>query len=215
MQETLNTFIAEYITSIKSDYRWRVNEIHLPNGVNLDPATNYEQSLQLKYQLNSLFVKGDLNERLKIIKYYTWKWGRIRNTDEMIRIYSTMDCEALIDFKSKQGIASWSKALCVRDPKTYAIFDARVSATLNLLLLKSTDETEKLFFPRLPSKNPTITRINKLIQSREVKYIHNREVYRLYLNLIQNTSKYVGTDIHTVEMILFSHPENLFAALNK
>lgn len=215
MQEILNTFIAEKIHAIKSDYRWCINIEHLPDGVILTPASNYEQSLQLKYQLNSLFVNGDLNERLNIITYYTWKWGRIRNTDEMIRIYSTMNCEALIDFKSIQGIASWSKALCVRDIKKYAIFDARVSATLNLLLLKSCDANEHHYFPRLPSKNSTIKKINKLIQSREVNYIPKRKVYREYLNLIHNSANHVDTDIQTIEMILFSHTEKLYATLEK
>lgn len=216
MQEIINRFIAENINSIKSDYRWRIKEEHLPAGVNLDPSSNYEQNLQLKRQLNGLFVDGDFKERLEIINYYIAKWGGvIRNSEETIRIYSTMDCEALIDFRNTGGIASWSKALCIRDPKTYAIFDARVSATLNLLLLRSTDETGNLFFPRLPSRNRTIREINQLIQDSNVTFIRRNAVYREYLSMIHHAANHVGTDIQTIEMILFSHPENLHATLEK
>lgn len=216
MQEIINRFIAENFNSIKSDYRWRIKEEHLPAEVNLDPSSNYVQNLQLKRQLNGFFVDGDFKERLEIINYYIAKWGGvIRNSEETIRIYSTMDCEALIDFRNTGGIASWSKALCVRDPKKYAIFDARVSATLNLLLLENTETDEKLFFPRLPSRNSTIRKINQHIQESRVSYRSNRVVYREYMSLIHNAANHVGTDIQTVEMILFSHPEGLYAALEK
>lgn len=216
MQEILNKFIAERINGICSDYRWPIKEDYLPDGIKLDPANNYVQNLQLKRQLNGLFVVGDFMERLEIINYYIAKWGGvIRNSEETIRIYSTMDCEALIDFRNTGGIASWSKALCVRDPKKYAIFDARVSATLNLLLLENTETDEKLYFPRLPSRNSTIRKINQHIQESRVSYRSNRVVYREYMSLIHNAANHVGTDIQTVEMILFSHAENLYAAIEK
>jgi hypothetical protein len=126
-----------------------------------------------------------------------------------------MDCEALIDLKCSKGIASWSKALCIRDPHKYAIFDARVSATLNLLLLANTEIDEKLFFPRLPSRNSTILKINQRINDSKVEYLNKCLVYREYLSLIRNAANHVNTDIQTVEMILFSHPENLYANLVK
>lgn len=216
MQEILNKFIAERINGICSDYRWPIKEDYLPDGIKLDHANNYVQNVKLKHQLHDLFTAGQNQQQLEIITYYIKKWGHIYgNKEETLRTYNENDCEDIINTKQTKGIASWSKALCVRDPKKYAIFDARVSATLNLLLLENTETDEKLFFPRLPSRNSTIRKINQHIQESRVSYRSNRVVYREYMSLIHNAANHVGTDIQTVEMILFSHPEGLYAALEK
>jgi hypothetical protein len=213
MQDILNNFIRNHIASIAADYRWRVNPELLPAGVHLDPGGNYHQNIQLKHQLSQLFNDGDPVLRQEIITYYIAKWGGVKtNAPATIQRYATTDCEELIDLQATKGIASWSKALCVRDPKKYAIFDARVSATLNLLLLAHPDHKEMRFFPRLPSRNQTIVEINRQVKEAGVHYINKHSVYRDYLQLIQNAATDVGTDIQTVEMILFSHPEKLWEA---
>jgi hypothetical protein len=216
MKELLIKFVEEKIDSITSNYNWGIKEEYLPSRVILDPESNYRQNLKLKYQLHDLFKLGQSSQKYEIIAYYVKRWGHIYgNKEETLRTYTEYDCEELINNRQIKGIASWSKALCVRDPQKYAIFDARVSASLNLLLLANPQMTEREFFPRLPSQNSTISSINDCIQCSDVRYIDKCDVYRKYLDLIQNTAKYVGTDIHTVEMILFSHTENVFAALEK
>jgi hypothetical protein len=211
MQSILNSFIKTSLNEITNNYPWAINHDALPLEMNITQSSNYEENLQLKKELNRLFSEGDYKTKELIIRYYIVTWGGIkRNATSTIQSYVNTDPDTLIKSMYLKGIASWSKALCVREPFTYTIFDARVSASLNLLQLKHLDIEERNWFPRLPSRNSTVVKINSLISKQEGAQINKAKVYLEYLSLVNIAANYAGTDIQTVEMILFSKPIDLF-----
>lgn len=214
MQELLNQFIQDRQGLVTKHYPWAINTAFLPDGIILDNGTNYEQNIQLKWMLHGKFNRGSEESRLNLITYYISKWGGVRsNAAATLDIYTTMDPKELIHVRKIKGIASWSKALCVRNPSQYAIFDARVSATLNLLQLQGLNEQERRWFPRLSTRNKTITQINQLVRNAGGVYHSNEDVYNSYLSLIRTTAESLNTDIHTVEMTLFTYPMELYTQL--
>lgn len=214
MQQLLNQFMQDRLEAVTQHYPWAINAAFLPEGIILDNGTNYEQNIQLKRLLYEQFEQGPMESRVNLIKYYISKWGGVRsNAAATLHQYTTMDPQELIRVREIKGIASWSKALCVRNPSQYAIFDARVSATLNLLQLHGLNEQERLWFPRLSTRNSTITQINQLIRNEGGVYHANENVFETYLSLIRTTAEYLNTDIHTVEMTLFTYPMELYAQL--
>jgi hypothetical protein len=212
MRDILTHFINTNINTITNDYPWSININRLPEGINLDNGSNYEQNIQLKNELNRLFNEGNLEVKIALIRYYIAVWGGIyRNSAATIQSYATADAQDLIRTMNIKGIASWSKALCVREPDRYAIFDARVSASLNLLQLIHLKQAERVWFPRLSSRNSTVVQINRLIASQNGAQIDKYNAYEHYLSLIHNAASDTNTDIQTVEMILFSSPINLYS----
>lgn len=211
MQELLNQFIQDRLELVTQHYPWTINTAFLPDGIVLDNGTNYEQNIRLKWLLYEHFEHGTEETRKNLITYYIAKWGGVRsNAAATLDMYTTMDPQELILVRKIKGIASWSKALCVRDPNQYAIFDARVSATLNLLQLQGLNEQERRWFPRLSTRNKTITQINQLVRNSGGDYHSNEDVYNSYLSLISTTAVTLNTDIHTVEMTLFTYPMELY-----
>jgi hypothetical protein len=143
---------------------------------------------------------------MKLARYYVAKWGGIkRNSDAILSKYVTDDPVALAG-RGKTGIASWSKVLCIRDPAKYAIFDARVSASLNCLQI-SNPVIQPAMFPCLSTQNADVKEANKNIRSIAAKNCWpqaNKLFYQNYLLLIGAAPEACGTCIQTIEMVLFS-----------
>jgi hypothetical protein len=136
-------------------YKWRVNPISLPPGVVLPEGSHYAQNVALKLQLSALYSSADNQGKKEIVRYYISEWGGIRrNTEERILSYALDTPESLIS-KGSQGIASWSKALCIRFPNDYAIYDARVALSLNCLQIIDVVD-HPILFPLLTGQNKLI-----------------------------------------------------------
>ena len=121
------------LTEANDWYRWPVNPSFLPAGIVLPGGNAYAQNVALKLQLSNAYSTADDHVKQEITDYYIAKWGGIRrNTEENIRIYA-LDTPASLIARGSRGIASWSKALCIRCPNEYAIYDARVALSLNCL----------------------------------------------------------------------------------
>jgi len=133
LQEAIAAHGRVNLTETNDWYRWPVNPIFLPTGVVLPEGSYYAQNVALKQQLSALYSSANTQVKKEITNYYISKWGGIKkNTDEKIRSYA-LDTPASLIAKGSQGIASWSKALCIRCPNDYAIYDARVALSLNCL----------------------------------------------------------------------------------
>lgn len=214
MQQLLNQFIQDRLETVTQHYPWAINTVFLPDGIVLDNGTNYYQNIQLKRLLYEQFEQVPKESRVNLITYYISKWGGVRsNAAATLHQYTTIDPQELIRVRKIKGIASWSKALCVRNPSQYAIFDARVSATLNLLQLQGLNEQDRRWFPRLSTRNKTIIQVNQLVRNARGVYHSNEGVYNAYLSLIRNTAESLNTDIHTVEMTLFTYPMELYTQM--
>lgn len=219
LKKNLLEFSQKYLTENNGWYNWCVNENFLPNNVMLPDGNNYNKNISLKKQLHTLW-KNEKNETIKgdLIEYYIVKWGGIKtNGVASLNIYRSNNAEKLI-LKGNQGVASWSKALVVHDWNNYAIFDARVSCSLNILQILSNNET-KILFPILSSRNNLIKKGNSEIK--EISRIENwsklsnRIFYDEYIKLLKSVAKELNTNISTIEMLLFAKAEVLVNELQK
>ena len=199
-------------------YRWRtINEDLLPDGIVLPEGNQYRKNIALKALLHKKWSEtSEHEERKRLIKYYISTWGGIHgNSDETIDRYSRSRPDDLIALGSC-GIASWSKALCVMDPYQFAIFDARVSASINSLQIVNNIDN-KVLFPVLTSRNNTIKKGIKLLKGEANKskwrIAEERKFYEEYLGLLESAGsvleKNVCASVATIEMLLFSKAEEL------
>ena len=147
LRDALIAFGKTNLTESNDWYQWSINPKYLPASILLPPGTPFTQNVALKIELSRLYSSTDNQTKKEITRYYIADWGGIRsNRDETIQSYSRDTPESLIA-KGAQGIASWSKALCIRNPACFAIYDARVAISLNL----STDRAGSRSPERLPS----------------------------------------------------------------
>jgi len=197
-------------------YTWDIDDGKLPDGIRLPCGSPYERNVELKRALHASWIAGTDERKYRLIRWYIRDWGGIKgNNEETIRLYSKTDPGKLVAMGSK-GIASWSKALCIYDPERYPIFDARVSAALNALLVIGNEPRMKLF-PCLSSQNRTITSANglfrNLVKEKVLAFIRDGEFYGAYCEIqrtvLRRLVEFHGIGVFTLEMILFSFAEEL------
>ena len=195
-------------------YNWRnINESKLPDGIILPEGNQYSKNIALKESLHLKWKsEKDIDKKGIYIAYYIRDWGGIRgNKMESLREYQEKNSDYLIK-KGVKGVASWSKALVLHNPNEFAIFDARVSASLNCLQIIDSVECKELF-PVLASQNKTITMANKKFKeiSKSEKWDKKKEFffYKEYLNILKRVAEELDTNISTVEMLLFAKAEEL------
>jgi len=193
-------------------YPWRVNPRSLPAGIVLPMGSPYRQNVALKLQLSDMYSTADNDLKREITYYYIVKWGGIkRNTQENIRSYA-LDTPGSLIARGSKGIASWSKALCIRCPNEYAIYDARVALSLNCLQIISPAITP-IVFPLLPGQNKLISLGSRMV----LRYasVHGwavareRDFYREYSDVLSSAAQFLGTNLYTLEMLLFAKAPEL------
>lgn len=212
LKKILKIFYINYHDDKTDWYHWVIKDIYLPKGIELTNESRVKRNLQLKEKLNSMWVKSNKKTKGDLIEYYIVKWGGIKgNKKETLDFYKTSTSQQLMN-RDIKGISSWSKALVVHDCNKYAIFDARVSCSLNILQILSDNET-KILFPILSSRNNLIKKCNSEIK--EISRIENwsslsnRIFYEEYIKLIKSVAKELNTNISTIEMLLFAKAEFL------
>lgn len=218
------SFCAELFGTSDEWYQWRkINEIYLPNGIHLSDGSQYERNVDLKIQLGRAYASGSDEVKRQLTHYYIAIWGGVRgNKLETISNYALNSAENLIEIGT-QGVASWSKALCVRNPHKYAIYDARVAVAINALQITREIHKPRLF-PLIASRNKAIISgmrfLNTHVKSHQWIKIPDSIFYSEYINLITESSCILremqsgcssnfSIDIYTVEMALFSQAINL------
>ncbi len=213
---TLREAIVEHgranLTETNDWYRWPVNPSFLPAGIVLPRGNAYAQNVALKLQLSDLYSAADDHTRQEITEYYIAKWGGIRrNTAENIRTYA-LDTPASLIARDTRGIASWSKALCIRCPDEYAIYDARVALSLNCLQITS-PVNPPTRFPLLPGQNRLISLGSKMVFRHTS--VHGwavaleKDFYRQYNAVLSSAAQILGTNLYTLEMLLFAKAPEL------
>jgi hypothetical protein len=200
------------LTEANDWYRWPVNPSFLPTGIVLPIGSPYVQNVALKLQLRDMYSTADDDLRQKITRYYIVKWGGIRrNTKENIRSYA-LDTPASLIARGSKGIASWSKALCIRCPNEYAIYDARVALSLNCLQIIS-PVNAPILFPLLLGQNKLIKLGNRMVLQYASAHgwavAHEREFYRQYNSILSSAGQLLGANLYTLEMLLFAKAPEL------
>jgi len=218
LEDAIKKLAKDNVNSANDWYSWRaINESKLPEGLSLPQGNQYKKNLALKTQLTAkLGAVTDHEERKQLLKYYISTWGGIHgNSDETLNKYTRSTSEELKAMGS-HGIASWSKALCIHDPGKFAIFDARVSASLNALqIIKSIEDAQ--LYPVLTSRNNVIKKGIKFIKAIAKKDAWDIApecgFYDTYLGYLKRAAssldKDMGVSVATIEMLLFSKSEEL------
>lgn len=210
----ITTLIKEFIASrviTKIHYDWPINHERLPHGIKICGSSCFEQNVDLKFKLNAAwenFLDQNQEEELyKLAKYYVSTWGGVhRNSRQTLENYIQSEPSLLILAQKQKGVASWSKVLCIRNPEEYAIFDARVSFTLNALqVLASLQASEFIRFPILPSRNGAINRANPTLRKffSENKISETENYYQKYLSILKS-AEFKDYKICELEMLLFT-----------
>ena len=215
LSEALSKFSEVHLDTHNNWYNWRkINHSKLPKCIILNEDDNqYHQNISLKEQLSKKYAVADSRDKITFTRYYISTWGGIHtNRDETIKCYALSSSEHLISLGTK-GIASWSKALCMRDHEKYPIYDARVAFSLNLLQI-AFKVKDPVLYPLLPSRNSSAKKWKSLICSYLLKANWRKATpsgfYEDYINLLKVSSKELGCCITSLEMLLFSQPQNLF-----
>lgn len=219
MKDTILHHVRATIDQLPEIYDWDFDDSLLPAGVRISPAkTVLEKNLRLKQALNKEWLVGCEDTRRALSDWYIKVWGGVNgNGDDTLAFYANAP-ESAIFARGKQGIASWSKSLTIRDPSRFAIFDARTSISLNALQLLNGTPKPKLF-PALPSRNTKVPVAQKLVRAIGVKgkldFVKGNSVYADYLELLDEVSKGVGNGVtnQMVEMLLFAQAEHLSASV--
>lgn len=215
LKDVLVELGEEFFNESNDWYDWRkINETLIPQQITLPQGNQYKKNIALKEKLHNKWKSAtDLSKKGELIEYYIKTWGGIRgNKAAAMEEYKTSSDKELIQ-KGVKGIASWSKALVVHDYNKYAIFDARVSCSLNALQIIYETE-EKRLFPILASQNKRIIIANKKTKSisKECNWIKPNQYtfYIEYLGLLSEVANELSSNISTVEMLLFAKAEELY-----
>ena len=212
LQEAIVDYGTANLTEENDWYRWRVNPTLLPAGVFLPPGRPYAQNVALKLQLSDLYSTANDDVRQEITRYYIAKWGSIkRNTEDKIRIYA-LDTPASLIARGSRGIASWSKALCIRCPNEYAIYDARVALSINCIQIRGLVNAP-MKFPLLSGQNKLINQGGRLVN--RYAHIHGwavaqeNDFYRQYISVLSSAAQILAVNLYTLEMLLFAKAPEL------
>jgi hypothetical protein len=189
-------------------------ENNIPCGIILPSNLNkYKKNILLKNELHKAWImEVDEIKRSAIIEYYIKTWGGIRtNSQKTMKEYAFGHPDILIK-NGKTGISSWSKALVIHDPSCYAIFDARVSMSLNCIQI-TFNFNNKVLFPLINSRNNKVKEGIKIIKqkSKLENWLKKDDMafYTDYLSLLKDVAEKRKTDISTIEMLLFAKAEFL------
>ncbi len=115
-------------------------------------GTNYQKNIQLKDQFAGLWAD---NDHLTIAQWIIRDWGGIKTNKESTIANYVRSIEAGRYPSQLGGVASYSKILAFIEPDKYAIYDARVAASLNGIQLLQ-NVTDGVIWNNLPGRNSTI-----------------------------------------------------------
>lgn len=194
-------------------YTWRLPR-NLPSGIKIPAGNSYTRTIALRDSLSVSLRVARKKKKVELTRFYIADWGGVRrNSDATISDYATAHENELIN-KLARGIASWSKALALREPDTYAIYDARVAFSLNALQFLFIRENDRVLFPMPPGRNTTIAPARAFLKGEQWD-IQAVDFYVKYLALLRSVaatlSKACGQRVRIceVEMCLFAKAEEL------
>lgn len=212
--QTVRAYVETHEPHLVTTYKWspQASALYALLGLELTGSHGFAQNLDLKRQLSNVW-RMQPSKRRAVSDYYVRVWGGIkRNAPGKIDAYAdAVAAGATFPFA---GIASWSKVATAADSDKAAIFDARVSVSLNALQVLGHHKDAALF-PVLPSQNKVMKAINPLLkagaQTREWVSVPEHETYEAYLRLLDLASKRLTGPLRIAraEMVLFANAVSL------
>jgi hypothetical protein len=157
LSAAFRNFLAPYLAS--PAYDWEISEKtwgKLATG--FQPAsfpTPVERNFGLKRHIADRWKCASDIEKNRLATWIVADWGGIKaNSVATIRQYVSLADEGQPDTPHK-GVASYSKILAFTAPHRFAIYDARVVASLNAIQVMISSDA-KMFFPYLLGRNSKI-----------------------------------------------------------
>jgi hypothetical protein len=179
-------------------------------------GNNYSKNIQLKEKFPDKWnnSNGD-NEKFDLAKWIIKDWGGIkRNKDETILNHLKITCKSN-DYFPLKGVASYSKILSFIEPDNFAIYDARVAASLNGIQLLSKSK-KPVLWNNLDGQNIKIELFKKTLASnnklRSLGWakIRSDECYKNYIYTLKNIlEKFPNFRLFHLEMSLFACSEEI------
>ena len=194
----------------------------LDQNYQLSGRNNYEKNVELKLLLSKEIQNSNL-DLYDTAKWIISSWGGIPKLSKSTHEY----VQSAIDQnypKRLDGVASYSKIFAMFHPDKFAIYDARVAVSLNIIQLLS-EETEAIFFPYLSGRNkitgyqitnqgfsrmPEFSR-RKISETSQQSWntIGRKHIYPLYNQILNSVCATKNLNLYDVEMLLFSKAEEL------
>lgn len=218
IETTLRSYAERHLPALPHAYAWTFDAamVYESFGLAVSGANWYERARTLKRGLSqewALFPE----KRTEIANYAVRTWGRVNaNHATTMQGYVQAVSEGGVPATHK-GIASWSKVAAFSNPGLHAIFDARVSFSLNVIQLLQ-GSGQHCWFPHLPGRNNLLNgcwpRLKAMARQQGWLRIGTRQVYARYIELITNVAGQLGVDIDDLEMLLFSKAGELADEFN-
>jgi hypothetical protein len=146
-------------------------------------------------------------------------WGGIIRNSEMTILGYVNQADAERPATPFLGIASYSKIFGIRDPDRYAVFDARVAASLNAIQLmlyqdKKLQSPNLLAFSVPPGRNEMVNRFDAVAFPVALKRlgftpVERYAIYETYLTTLHAISRAIHKSILKIEMFLFAQADEL------
>lgn len=209
--QLISSFYKKRHKELHVKYNWEIKEEFLPfSSSKYSGNSILDKNIELKRFLNGKYKKADKKLQFDITKYYISDWGHVHtNKLDTLKIYAHEESQVIINL-GKKGVASWSKALTARDSNNFAIFDARVSVSLNGIIFQEYG-IGGCFFPLLPSRNNRIVSFQKSLRGKINRngYFSSETFYKFYLSLIHSVADKCNVTISEIEMCLFAYAEEI------
>ena len=209
--DLLAVYVADEAPRLGETYTWAIPTTvpvpwSSPNSRNLAEA-----NFRLKRALAETW-NLETSDRYELANWYVGQWGGIRtNKPATIQTFA-LQSEDELARAPLAGVATWSKILAMRNPNRYAIFDARVSASLNALQFLASGEP--ILFPDLVSRNKTVKTFQRWGREECIQRNHHRvgkeHVYPSYMTVLHEVGRRLGNESPDhAEMVLFANAEIL------
>jgi len=219
LENTLLSYATQHLPSLHHIYTWKFDTAlaHQTFEWTIAGSNWYEKTRALKRHASREWAASH-EQRAVLADYAVRIWGGVkRNAPATMQGYVQIVSQGQVPVNHK-GIASWSKVAAFSNPDEHAIFDARVSFSLNVLQMLHGDE-RRWWFPHLAGRN---TQLNACwsrlkIQARQQGWLRvaTTDVYLTYIGLLMDVSRKLDVEIGDVEMLLFSKAEDFATAFNE
>lgn len=216
------------ISSVES-YEWPKKGLTLDDllkkydpRLRISGANNYEKNVALK-QLLSDQCQDDQVDLMKLSEWIIKDWGGIRTLSKNMENY--VNHAIMKSYPSDlMGVASYSKLFAMFYPREFAIYDARVAVSLNIIQIMSS-EKDGTFFPYLMGRNKVtgdqgngrgfakISAFNRKniakTSQKPWRFLDKRDVYPTYNKILCVLCEENNWNLWDIEMLLFSKAESL------
>lgn len=219
LESTLLSYASLHLPSLPQLYTWKFNTDIVRDAFNeVVPGANwYEKTRALKRALSQKWVSSP-HQRMDFADYAVRVWGGVkRNAPATLQGYVQTVSQGSVPANHK-GIASWSKVAAFSDPEAHAIFDARVSFSLNAIQMLKGDG-QCWWFPHLAGRNTLLQASWPHLKARAGEQgwrrVATANVYPAYIDLLGRVSRQLQVDMQDIEMLLFSKAEDLAREFNQ